>query len=269
MCIRDRQPPAPPQFDEGHPSGAFGPIDSTPFEPPVIDSQWQESAPGQAAPAGQNAAYAAAPEQDPVYDWSSDPAFGTQPAFAGQPDLSPTPDFATPPDFPVPGAGAQAGYPPNAQAGYPPDTQAGYPPDTQAGYPPDTQAGYPPAPDAPPAPFPGQAPEAQIPPVPTDESIRANTPGLFDEEDDPDLEALARSFGAPTRIVWSRPRRSQHHEAILHPNGVIELADGGQYRHPDTAATAASGSYTADGWSVWRIGEQGPSLTEAFQQRFV
>ncbi|MBO0611005.1 hypothetical protein [Myceligenerans salitolerans] len=215
--------PAFPSFDSGQPSGSFGPIDSAPFEPPVIDSQWQEPvyAPGGAS--GQEAGYAGTPGQEQVYDWSADPSFGP----------------------------AETEFP--AQPAYPSA--------------PDAQANYLPPPPA--TPFPGQAPEAQIPPVPSDESIRANTPGLFDEEEDPDLEALARSFGAPTRIVWSRPRRSQHHEAVLHPNGVIELADGGQYRHPDTAATAASGSYTADGWSVWRVGEQGPSLTEAFQQRFV
>ncbi|GAB4086539.1 hypothetical protein GCM10028784_31690 [Myceligenerans cantabricum] len=211
---------------EGHPSGSFGPVESVPFEPPVIDSQaWPENeAWGDGQGAGytqdpayagytQDPAYAVAQQPDAVYDWSADPSFGA----------------------PQPGGPAQADY------------------------------GMPGAQPA----FPGQAPEAQVPPVPTDESIRSNTPGLFDEEEDPDLEALARSFGAPTRIVWSRPRRNQHYEGVLHPNGVIELADGGQYRHPDTAATAASGSYTADGWTVWRVGEQGPSLTEAFQQRFV
>ncbi|GAB3174744.1 hypothetical protein GCM10027059_47340 [Myceligenerans halotolerans] len=219
------QDPTFPAFDEVHPSGGLGPIDSAPFVPPVIDSQWQDSGYTPDAGYGQEAAYAGAPGQEQVYDWSADPSFGQpQPGLPASPDYPPAPD---------------------AQGSYLSPVPAAQPP------------------------FPNQAPEAQIPPVPTDESIRANTPGLFDEEEDPDLEALARSFGAPTRIVWSRPRRSQHHEAVLHPNGVIELADGGQYRHPDTAATAASGSYTADGWSVWRVGEQGPSLTEAYQQRFV
>ncbi|GAB2470662.1 hypothetical protein GCM10027063_08870 [Promicromonospora xylanilytica] len=117
-------------------------------------------------------------------------------------------------------------------------------------------------------PYPSSAPEAPARPVPPNESIRASTPMLFEEEDDPDLEALARSVGTPTRIVWSRPRRNQHFEAMLLPDGAIELANGARYRHPDSAATAASGSYTADGWNVWRIGDTGPTLVEEFSRRF-
>nr|BFF20133.1 hypothetical protein GCM10025730_36540 [Promicromonospora thailandica] len=117
-------------------------------------------------------------------------------------------------------------------------------------------------------PFPTSAPEAPARPVPPNESIRASTPMLFEEEDDPDLEALARSIGTPTRIVWSRPRRNQHFEAMLLPDGAIELTNGARYRHPDSAATAASGSYTADGWNVWRIGDTGPTLVEEFSRRF-
>lgn len=207
----------PSTFQDDFPTGSFGPVESVPFQPPVIDSDVAPPQDGGFAGSGSFAGAQAGPGQSQgqgqVYDWSAESAFGP-----AQPDL-------------------------------PFDDQTVVRPVVSA--------------------FPGAAPEAHIPPVPTEESIRAHTPALFDEEDDPDLEALARSFGAPTRIVWSRPRRNQHYEAVLHPNGVIELADGGQYRHPDTAATAASGSYTADGWSVWRVGEQGPSLTEAFQQRFV
>ncbi|RPF19762.1 hypothetical protein [Myceligenerans xiligouense] len=238
--------------DPGYPSGPEGfaapppPAAPTPVYPSF----------GEGHPSGSFGPIDAAPFEPPVIDsqwhdpvYPPDPGQGQETAYAGASGHEQVYDWSADPTFgpPQPGLSAQPDYPPA----------------------PDASAGYPSAASAAQPPFPGQAPEAQIPPVPTDESIRANTPGLFDEEEDPDLEALARSFGAPTRIVWSRPRRSQHHEAVLHPNGVIELADGGQYRHPDTAATAASGSYTADGWSVWRVGEQGPSLTEAFQQRFV
>ncbi|MCF4122118.1 hypothetical protein L1785_14140 [Antribacter sp. KLBMP9083] len=108
----------------------------------------------------------------------------------------------------------------------------------------------------------------ETPAVPVPSDIRTGTPMLFEDEDDPDLAALARSIGEPTRIVWSRPRRNQHYEGLLHPDGAIELADGSRYRHPDSAATAASGSYTADGWSVWRLGDTGPTLTDAFRMRF-
>ena len=86
-------------------------------------------------------------------------------------------------------------------------------------------------------------------------------------DDDPDLVALARAFGAPRQLVWARPRRGQRFEAVLQPDGYIELSDGARFRHPDLAAVAASGTHTADGWSVWRLGaEDGPTLTDAFRE---
>ncbi|MFC8599675.1 hypothetical protein [Isoptericola sp. NPDC057191] len=88
------------------------------------------------------------------------------------------------------------------------------------------------------------------------------------DEVDTDLVALARTLVHPTTIVWSRPRRRQYFEAVLHQDGAIELADGSRYWHPDHAASAASGSPTADGWSVWRLGAEGPTLTDAYRHRF-
>lgn len=84
-------------------------------------------------------------------------------------------------------------------------------------------------------------------------------------DDDPDLVALARAFGTPRELVV--PRRGQRFEAVLQPDGFIELSDGARYRHPDLAAVAVSGTHTADGWSVWRLGgDDGPTLTDAFRQ---
>jgi len=96
----------------------------------------------------------------------------------------------------------------------------------------------------------------------------APPPAAIDDEVDPDLVALAGTLVHPTTIVWSRPRRRQHFEAVLHQDGAIQLADGSRYWHPDHAASAASGSPTADGWSVWRLGAQGPTLLDAFRHRF-
>ncbi len=90
------------------------------------------------------------------------------------------------------------------------------------------------------------------------------TQGRLDQ-DDPDLASLARVIGAPTSLVWARPRRRQRYDAVLHPDGTIELSDGGRYRNPDLAASAVSGIASANGWSVWRIGEDGPTLTDAFR----
>lgn len=85
---------------------------------------------------------------------------------------------------------------------------------------------------------------------------------------DEDLVALAQRLGRPTPLVWSRPRRRQHFEATLHPDGTIELADGGRYRDPGLAASTAAGAPSADGWGVWRLGAGGPTLLEAYRQHF-
>ncbi|MFE5310839.1 hypothetical protein [Isoptericola sp. NPDC056605] len=96
----------------------------------------------------------------------------------------------------------------------------------------------------------------------------APPPAAGDDEVDHDLVALAGTLVHPTTIVWSRPRRRQYFEAVLHRDGAIQLADGSRYWHPDHAASAASGSPTADGWSVWRLGAEGPTLLDAFRHRF-
>ncbi|PFG44418.1 hypothetical protein ATJ88_3142 [Isoptericola jiangsuensis] len=88
------------------------------------------------------------------------------------------------------------------------------------------------------------------------------------DEVDGDLIALASMLGHPTRLVWERPRRRQRFDAVLHPDGVIELPDGSVFRHPDRAATAASGAPTDDGWNVWRLEPEGLSLLEAYRARF-
>ena len=87
-------------------------------------------------------------------------------------------------------------------------------------------------------------------------------------DDDPDLFMLAQHLGAPTPLVWARPRRGERFEAILHPEGQIELPGIGRYRNPDAAATAAVGSRREDGWDVWRLGDSGPSLTDLFREQF-
>lgn len=80
------------------------------------------------------------------------------------------------------------------------------------------------------------------------------------------LAALAAEIGEPMALVWARRRRGVSYEALLHPDGVIELADGSRHTDPDTAASVVSGSQVpVDGWSVWRLEGDGPSLREALE----
>ncbi|WP_149203732.1 hypothetical protein [Actinotalea subterranea] len=65
---------------------------------------------------------------------------------------------------------------------------------------------------------------------------------------------VARAVGAPAALVWARERRGEFHEALLHPDGAIELPDGSRHLDPDAAAYAITGGEIAvDGWAVWRI----------------
>ncbi|NKY08488.1 hypothetical protein HF998_16110, partial [Cellulomonas hominis] len=65
-------------------------------------------------------------------------------------------------------------------------------------------------------------------------------------------------------LVWHRVRRGQRLVATLRADGLLELEDGSLHADPDAAATAAADLETpADGWRVWRFGEDGPTLGEA------
>lgn len=271
------------------PTSAYPPSNPTPSAGPA----YQPAAAAQPQ-ADENLWQPAPYEEAPAYDGG--PAYDTS-AYGGgttedpadlditQPRYAPEPAYQSGSSFAPPAAssyGYAADAPAYEQAGYGYGEQGGYgtsyaDPATPAAADPAPweSGGYLSGPDDgygqasfPADPYPSSAPEAPARPVPPNESIRASTPMLFEEEDDPDLEALARSIGTPTRIVWSRPRRNQHFEAMLLPDGAIELTNGARYRHPDSAATAASGSYTADGWNVWRIGDTGPTLVEEFSRRF-
>jgi len=263
------QPDEPPSaVPPSNPTPAAGPSYPPPPAPPAEENLWQPPPYDGASP------YNGPTADDPADFEITRPRYTPEPAYSAESAFAPAaPTYGYTPDAPG-GYGDQGGYAYGEQPGYeqsyaddpaPVATQqnpwesGGYLAGPDDGY---GQTAY--AAD----PYPTSAPEAPARPVPPNESIRASTPMLFEEEDDPDLEALARSIGMPTRIVWSRPRRNQHFEAMLLPDGAIELANGARYRHPDSAATAASGSYTADGWSVWRLGDTGPTLVEEFSRRF-
>ncbi|WP_407320509.1 hypothetical protein UQW22_08585 [Isoptericola halotolerans] len=113
-----------------------------------------------------------------------------------------------------------------------------------------------------------EAPSYTPPPERSLYDTAERAPVMLDDEVDGDLIALASTLHQPTLLVWSRPRRRQHFEAVLHPDGVIELADGSRFQHPDHAASAACGTLTDDGWNVWHLGPGGPSLLDAYRARF-
>lgn len=76
------------------------------------------------------------------------------------------------------------------------------------------------------------------------------------------LGALAAELHSALPLVWVRHRRGERFEALLHPDGTLETSDGFRYGDPSRAASAVSGTATADGWRVWRAGESGPTLAE-------
>jgi len=101
-----------------------------------------------------------------------------------------------------------------------------------------------------------------IPPVV--DGVPAQRERTGDTEPLPELEALASSERRDLELVWHRVRRNQRLVATLRVDGLIELADGSVHADPSTAATAAADlERPADGWRVWRFGEDGPTLGEA------
>lgn len=95
-------------------------------------------------------------------------------------------------------------------------------------------------------------------------SGRANGPGAAGSpRPDPGLEQIGRSEG-PFELVWMRERRGQRLTATLRTDGLIELPGGDVFDDPDAAAkVAAHAALRVDGWGVWRIGDDGPTLRQA------
>jgi len=84
----------------------------------------------------------------------------------------------------------------------------------------------------------------------------------------PELAALAASERQALALVWFRARRGQRLLATLRTDGLIELEDGSVHADPGAAATVAADLESpADGWRVWRFGDDGPTLGEAVGAR--
>lgn len=79
----------------------------------------------------------------------------------------------------------------------------------------------------------------------------------------PMLAAFGTELATTTTLVWARQRRGQRLVATLRVDGLIQLPDGAVFAEPDAAAAAAARSdYPIDGWRVWRVGDDGPTLAE-------
>ncbi|MDO8149271.1 hypothetical protein Q6350_12610 [Isoptericola sp. b515] len=197
---------------------------------------------------------------------TSDPAPRRRPASADDLDLAglarrttsaASPDTPSALDLPVPGAGSRNTDPLDSWTPWSETSERDWKPSTPGGW---TDAS-------------DDLPRLQVPPLEapsyTPPPERRMYEAAADEDEvDEDLVALAKMFGRPTYLEWSRPRRQQHFEALLHTDGVIELPDGSRYQHPDHAASAACGAPTDDGWNVWRVVPDGVTLLEAYRSRF-
>ena len=115
------------------------------------------------------------------------------------------------------------------------------------------------------APAPEHQPEAASEPAPAEEN---GAPAGFESalEPDPGLAELADAIGEPTELVWEQLRKGIRTTAVLREDGLIELPDGRRFSDPSSAAEAASQRHAVEGWRVWRLTDEGPSLEEAMEE---
>jgi hypothetical protein len=94
--------------------------------------------------------------------------------------------------------------------------------------------------------------------------VNRPAPRPFVPRPDPRLAVVADDIGAPVALVWLRERHGECYEALLRPDGTLELPDGSRFADPDAAAQAACGSQRpVDGWRSWHIGSlRGPALAD-------
>jgi len=71
-------------------------------------------------------------------------------------------------------------------------------------------------------------------------------------------------------LVWAPEGAAECFEALLHEDGIVELADGRQYGDVETAARAVSGLHgPLDAWQVWHVDSpSGPTLADLAARSF-
>lgn len=71
------------------------------------------------------------------------------------------------------------------------------------------------------------------------------------------------------RLTWNQPRKGLTHEAVVTPDGRLELPDGSHYPSVSAAAVAASEASAIDGWNAWRVESQGRILIDELRMRYL
>ncbi len=77
------------------------------------------------------------------------------------------------------------------------------------------------------------------------------------------LDAGYLNVGA--KLTFERPRRGERHHAEVAANGRVRLSDGQLFRSPSSAAIAAVGGGSFDGWHAWTL-DGGKTLDQLRQQ---
>lgn len=77
------------------------------------------------------------------------------------------------------------------------------------------------------------------------------------------LRLIGGALTSDVDLAWHDGAEGPAYTARLTTDGLIVLPDGARLTDPSEAAAQTSGRADVDGWSVWRIGDGGPTLGEA------
>ncbi len=71
------------------------------------------------------------------------------------------------------------------------------------------------------------------------------------------------------RVDFIRPRRNEHHEAIINGDGTFTLADGTVHQSCSLAAMRAADMVSCDGWHAWRVVRLGGVLLHELRLQYI
>lgn len=123
-----------------------------------------------------------------------------------------------------------------------------------------------PAADAEPAPVaPRPDPERPLGTLPAPGGAHTGSEPAAPADGERNLAVIAQWLGEDTALAWIQHRRGIAHDAVLTAGGTVRLPGGAEHSDPTVAARAVSGR-DVDGWRVWRFGDGGPSLADAWDE---